>query len=479
MATKVYVTDGTKTETILATGMKGIDPWDESRPGVWSPDPPDLHKQAQSARLVPSVFAGVSARMQAMADLPFCIYSVKGDKELDNSDHYKNVIKIMPNPYKFLSLTEGALVLAGQSYWYKGKGQRSGSVKELKYWRPDSVKMDTHAAASGEIVFERTGSNKKFPAEEVLYSWGLDPMVELGAPGVYPFASAMTAATANGAISQWVADYMQRGAIKAMMLMVEGMPPPAEVERMESWFNRFMRGIRLQWKVFNAAGVKPTIIGDGLEALRDLSITADLRYEVHQALGTRHLLEDENYATAKARERQFYQMVIVPDARLIQTDLNEQILHPMGFHLEFEPERLESFQEDEAEQVQAFSALLEVLMRGLPFNAAFRIAAEKLDYQFSDEQMAEIDKAKREEPETLDGEPEETQEQTRALVELDKWKAKSDKAGKITAWHAKELSPDMVKAITEGAMTWEQARLQLTGRDAAIIALAKAIEGAL
>ena len=482
MATKVYMTDGNKTVNILTAHMKGLDVWDETTPGVWTPDPTDLQKQAKSARLVPSVFAGVSARMQAMADLPFCIYG-KGDKVIDNSDLYKNAVGFLPNPYRVFSLTEGALVLTGRAYWYKGKGQRTGAVKELKYWRPDSVQIDTHAASKGEVVLIRAGADKKYPGDEVLYIWGDDPMVEFGTPIVYPFASAMTAATANGAISQWVADYMQRGAIKAMMLMVEGMPPKSEVEKMETWFNRFMRGLRgLQWKVFNAAGVKPTIIGDGLEALRDLSITADLRYEIHQALGTRHLLEDENYATARARERQFYQMTIMPDARKIQSEINAQILEPMGYHLEFAPERLESFQEDEAGQVAAFGQLLEVLMRGLPFETAFKIAAEKLDYQFSDEQMAMIaavkpDEKEIEQPETEQPEP----IYVRALVELDKWKAKSDKAGKVITWHAVNLSGEMVKAIIDGALTFEQAREQLVRPvdSEAIRELASAIERAI
>ncbi len=170
--------------------------------------------------------------------------------------------------------------------------------------------------------------------------------------------------------------------------MVDGAPPPGEAERIEKWFNRFMTGARgLMWRVFNGEGVKPVIVGDGLEALKDLSINKELRYEIHQALGTRHLLEDENLATAVARERQFYTVTIVPDARLIQTSLNEQILHPLGYHIEFEPERLEIFQVNEGEQAKAFGELLGIFKEGMSFEAAFQLAAEKLDYQFTDEQL--------------------------------------------------------------------------------------------
>ena len=87
----------------------------DETPGVWSPDVADASKAARSNRLVPSVFAGVNTRMQAMADLPFTIYSVKGDKELDNSDNYKNVVGFLPYPSMTFALTEGALVTAGRA----------------------------------------------------------------------------------------------------------------------------------------------------------------------------------------------------------------------------------------------------------------------------------------------------------------------------------------------------------------------------
>jgi hypothetical protein len=275
-----------------------------------------------------------------------------------------------------------------------------------------------------------------------------------------------------------------------MMLMVDGMPPPAEVERMESWFNRFMRGTKnLAWKIFNSAGVKPTIVGDGLEALRDLSITEDLRKEINIAMGTQYIFDAQAYATSqKALERQFYQLTIVPDARIIQNDLNEQILHAMGYHLEFEPERLESFQEDEAGKVASFGSLLDVLMKGLSFDVAFKIAAEKLDYQFSDEQMAMIEADLKEgEKEHTPPEPKEQPEpvqvdgqvNAKALVELDQWEAKSLKAGKVVTWHTAVLSDDMVKAIADGAITFDQARDALRVKPSdSLLVLAAAIEKA-
>jgi hypothetical protein len=248
------------------------------------------------------------------------------------------------------------------------------------------------------------------------------------------------------------------------------MPPAGEVEKMETWFNRLMSGTRsIVWKVFNAAGVKPVVVGDGLDSVKDLSMSKDLRYEIHQALGTRHLLEDENLATANARERQFYTITIMPDARVIQYAFNEQVLHAMGHHLEFEPQRLEIFQEDEGLQAQSFGYLFNLFREVMSIEAAFELAAQKLDYQFTEDQQALIlkgiaDKQSQKPIEVIPPAIDETipPEVVKSLVELDKWQDKVNKAGKMVTWHAVDLSPDMVKSIREGTLTFEQARAAIT-----------------
>jgi phage portal protein BeeE len=492
---KIIMTDGTRHETIYKQ-VKTLNAMTDETPGVWSPDVVDAKNAAKSNRLVPSVFSGVNTRMQAMADLPFTIYSVKGDKELDNSDNYKNVVGFLPYPSMTFALTEGALVTAGRAYWYKGRGAQTGQVKELKYWMPSSVQLDKEKAKKGEINFRRQGVQTLFPAKDVLYTWGLDSDVELGPPTIWPLESAIIAAEANGQITKWVADYMRRGAVKAMLLMVDGMPPAGEVDRIEGWFNRFMGGVRgLTWRVFNGAAIKPTIVGDGLEALRDMTVSKELRYEIHTALGTRHLLEDENYATADARERQFVTQTVVPDARLIQYNWNEQVLHPIDYHLEFEPQRLELFQKDEAEQSKTFGELFNIFREVLPVDIAFQLTSEKLDYQFTEEQQAMIarglaeKKAKAEEvakQEEVKPEPEAEPvppEVVKALTELDKFEKKVNAAGKMVTWHAVSLSADMVKAISSGELSFEDARAQIAEPrvkdDSAIKALADSINRAV
>jgi hypothetical protein len=482
MTNKIIMTDGSQHVELYK--VKGINPYTDETPGVWSPDA-STKTQAKSLRLVPSVFAGIAARMQAMADLPFTIYSVKDDEPLDDSDNYKNVVGFLPNPIRFAGLTEASLVSTGRAYWFKGTGARTGKVKELKYWIPGSVTLDNDNAKKGVIKFRRDGVAELYDGTQVLYNWLDDESVELGPPTVWPLESAMIAAEAGGAITTWVRDYMRRGAIKAMLLAVDGMPPPSEVDKIETWWNRFMTGARgMVWKVFNAANVKPTIVGDGLEALKDLSVKKDLRYEIHEALGTRHLLEDENYATAQARERQFYTQTIMPDARLIQNNLNEQILHAMGYHWQYEPERLEIFQADEAERATSLSQLFGVFEKALGAPQALTLSMGILGYEVTKDQekvIAEGIAQKEKEQEELAKQMEQQQNTNpkqpgkqppappnKSLIELDRWEKKVEKAGKMVTWHAVDLPVDMVKAITDGTLSFADARNRITTVPAAI-----------
>lgn len=470
---KIIMTDGTRHETIFK--VKSINPWADDMPGVWSPDPTDAAKQAKSTRLVPSVFAGIAARVQAMADLPFTIYTVNGDTPKDDSDNYKNVLGFLPHPTRFFGLTEASLVTNGRAYWFKAAGSTTGKVKELQYWMPTSVTLDAESLKKRIIKFKRQGVNDLFNAEQVQYFWLDDESVELGPPTIWPLLSACLAAEASGAISKWVRDYMLRGAIKAMLLAVDGVPPPGEIERMETWWNKFMTGVRaLQWKVFNMQNVKPTIVGDGLEALKDLSVKKDLRYEIHEALGTRHLLEDENYATAQARERQFYTQAVVPDARLIQHHFNDQTLHALGYHLEFEPERLEIFQTDEAERSKSLADLFGVFSQSLGAPQALTLAMDILGYDVSKDQQRMIDEglAQKEKDKQVAAEAQAEQSaalaqqqsnqppMNKALVELDRWQRKVEKAGKMVTWHAVDIPADLAKAITEG-LSFDEARARL------------------
>ena len=284
----------------LTDGVKSINVWDVDDPTGWTPIGGDSNKALPSV-LVPPYYAAKQARMKALADMPFSIYTLdpkdknpkdgKSGDEVDNSDDYKNIVGFLPNPRDFFQLTEASLIDSGCAYWYKMLN-RSGYNKDMQYFVPSSIEPK-YKVDDGELdYFERRSNTQiiKLKPEQVLYMWLPDPLVENGPPKSYPFTSAFLSASALEKINSFVQDYMGRGAIKAMMLAAKGMPNEQEATRLETWFNKFMTGVRnLRWKIYNAEAISPTIVGEGLEAFKGLSIIDDLTRQIHTALGTRHL----------------------------------------------------------------------------------------------------------------------------------------------------------------------------------------------
>ena len=496
MAHRLILTDGTRNARMNikdASTSFGIDPWQDETPGVWVPDKSAI-QLAKDTRLVPSMYSGIYARSQAMADLPFSIYSLdNANKQLADSAEWDDPTGFLTNPSQTFWQTEASLCTYGQCYFFRVQGTITGHDKGLKYWMPDTVtpKFDK---VQGLVNFHRNIDNKDYSPDQVFQLWLPDPSVEIGPPVVYPFASAMKAGEANGAITGWVAEYMKRGAIKAMLLAVDGLPNDSERQRIETWFNRFMAGARgLGWKLFNASSVKPTVVGDGLDALKGLTVNTDLRYDIHTALGTRHLLEDENFATANARERQFINYTIMPDARFIQHRWNETLLNPMRMRLEFEPERLQSFENLKAERAAAWANAFDVLVQTISPDAAMELSMDMLGFDLTEEQKVIFlkgldDKGKQKaadqaaalaqaqaqpkpdviadplvKPGPTGGESITSGigEKSHAIVELDKWEAKVTKAGKMITWHAVDLPEEIYQAVKSETMTFEQARDKL------------------
>lgn len=440
----------------LTNGLKAIDPWDvDANPEAWV----GLNTFKGSVlALVPAVQSAWQARCKAISDLPFTIY--KGEQEIDNSDGYKNVAGFMPNPRYFLWMTEAALVGYGQAYWFK-QANVYKYVKGAQYLLPSSIKCNWNER--GIQGFERNTGKKTehYEPKDILYFWTPDPAVEFGPPTVWPLRAADISANALERINVFVKEYMERGAVKAMLLAAKTMPTKEEAERVENWFNKFMRGVNnLRWKVFNAEAITPTIVGEGLEAFKGITIIDDLTRQIHTAMGTRHMLEDENYATADVRQREFYTNTIVPEARIIGDALNNQILGPLGYRIEFNPERLEVFADDESDNMAAFGTLSSSLTNSSP--EVIELSLSLAGVVLTDEQQKmlnamkaqkeankqkleeQLNKPKNEPPAPIDEQPEDDKMQQ----DMAKWMRKA----------AKHIGKD-VQFLSDAIAECEQARI--------------------
>jgi len=377
--------------------VKTINPFDlDGRPEAWETIGETPDEKETSPRLVSTVYAALDMRAKALGALPFTVYSYRGDKVLDDSDEYKNKVGFMPLPYVTLSLAELSLATTGSAYFFKAINQ-AGITKKMRYWLASSVKPEFKGTDVVRFLRKADGKEIPFKPEEVYYTWLPDDLVEDGPPSLYPLKAALTAANALQYITLFVRDYMQRGAVKAMILALDGNPPPQEKERIESWFNTFMRGARnMTWRAFNMSKVTPTIIGEGVDALGDMTIRNEMKKDILEAFGIPASLFASDYSSREGNariedERHFYNNVVVPDARLLQYNMNEQVLHDMDMHIEFEPERLDLFQRDESPKITNIQTLIDIVLKGAT-PEALTAAIEISGLTVTEEQLAALTK---------------------------------------------------------------------------------------
>jgi hypothetical protein len=230
--------------------------------------------------------------------------------------------------------------------------------------------------------------DKTFTPKDIIYFWMLDPTVEIGPAQTFPAGVASHACGVLYNVDEFAQAFFSRGAIKSMILTVQGNPPSGEREKLETWWNRTVAGIRNAWgaKVINADNVKPVVIGEGMKELENVTLTQEKKEDVATAFDIPFSIlfsNAANYATAVQDKRSWYDDSIVPECEMIAEAMNEQIFAPLKLHFEFLPETLDIMQEDESQRAAALAQLVPSMV-----DPMFEIAAEVLGYELTDEQWA-------------------------------------------------------------------------------------------
>ncbi len=87
-----------------------------------------------------------------------------------------------------------------------------------------------------------------------------------------------------------------------------------------------------------------------------------------------------NFATAQADRLNFYEMTVIPESRLITDVINQQLLKPLGYNLQFKPQEMSVFQENETERSQS---LVDLRNAGLPLETALVILGYEIPEELS------------------------------------------------------------------------------------------------
>ena len=360
----------------------------ENVPEAWTPLTGQESDEVRQT--VAWILRAEKLRISAVANMPFTIY--RGKREVTTSQDYEDKLGFMPNPRRFITLVESALINYGRCYFWKGVN-RAGITKELKYFVPSSIEPEIDAKRGlTEFVRRIASTEYKYKPEEILYFWPADGAVEIGPPTVWPYQSAKAAAKMLDAVNDFTGKFIERGLVKATLLGVPRSTQQSERDRVEEWFNRFIGGIKNAFRVktINADDVQVNVIGEGLEGLAETTLTREAKEDIAAAYGIPFAIffsDAANYATAQQDWRQWYDTSIIPECEFIASVINEQLLAPMGYTLEFQPETLDFYQEDEASRSMSLSNLTNA---GVPLLTAMEI----LGFELTDEQRAAIEAEK-------------------------------------------------------------------------------------
>jgi len=304
-------------------------------------------------KAVPFLYRCVDIRAQALSRLPRDI--MRGDEPVEEKDE-----PLVKGFNRLLYQIETAITLYGYAYLFRERN-RVRSLG-LRWLAPHSVKprYDIETGLSG---FDRgiQGKQQKLEVEDVLYFWQPPIDTEIG-PGPAPVLSALFAAGVLESTTKFSKQFFDRGAVFPMLLTVEGNPIKEEMEKLETWWKRLLRGAQSAWEtVAVRSTVKPQILSSPIGEMAMTDLTAIQRENIATALGVPHsmvLSNAANFAVSQQDYFNFYDQTIVPEADRIAEVFNEQLFEPAGLRLVFQPKRLEIYQQANLQSADTVTTLV-------------------------------------------------------------------------------------------------------------------------
>lgn len=418
---------------------------------------PDLRKYY---RKVAWLNRGVALRKWAVSSMPFTIY--RGDAVIDTSDDFTNKLGFTKGLRWLFGVIEQSLTLAGPAYVFiEGNAMKPTSMRHLMV----SSITPEFSKVNGELMYfnrDVRGKNMRLETDEVVWFWPPDDAVEIGPPTSWPALAALQAAGVLYAVDGFATAFFDRGAIKVTLLTTKGNVVEAERKRIKSWWDRIASKM---WsaEVVNADQLEVVPVGEGLESLANNDLTNEKREDIATALGVPHSLlfsNASNFATSQQDKLNWYEDTIIPDCEFIRDVFNERVFEPMNYRLEFEPQRMALYQEDEEQRAQAYGTYIQAGMRpsiagemlglALPEGIEFVALDEKYDMGLEmAEQLQEQPIQPREEREDDD---EDEDEEDNVRIDLGKWERKALKLIKRGLDPACNFESDHIPPVMLGAI---------------------------
>jgi len=287
------------------------------------------------------IYRAVKMRCDAISSVPAHIY--KGETEVD-----------WPFPCEMRDLiwkVEADLLGAGIATVLKLRNK----VRILDLQRLNPFTVAVHYDAAYGLTFSQAG--KVWPESDIIYIKEFSYSDDMTSGNSTVQACLNDAALMNFQ-TRFASRFFENGAMPIILISADGTLVEDETKRIQNFFSKLASGVGNAWRVLaTRTKLTPEVVSQDLDKMTMPELYQQATSNIANAFGipVTMFMGDDNYASADSHRMTFWQDVIRPRARLIESALNRQLFKPLGMELEFSFDEMDIFQTDEVERASAFA----------------------------------------------------------------------------------------------------------------------------
>ena len=299
---------------------------------------------AEAYSQVPLIYRAVKMRCDALSSVPVHIY--KNDNEVD-----------WPFPCDMRDLIwrmEADLLGAGVSTVLKLRNR----VRVLDLQRLNPFTVTIHYDNANGLTFSQAG--KVWPESDMVYvkEFSYSDDVTSGASTVQ---ACLNDAGLMNYQTRFASRFFENGAMPIILISADGTLVEDETKRIQNFFSKLASGVGNAWRVLaTRTKLTPEVVSQDLDKMTMPELYQQATSNIANAFGipVTMFMGDDNYASADSHRMGFWQDVIRPRAKLIESALNRQLFKSLGMELEFSFDEMDIFQTDEVERASAFATYI-------------------------------------------------------------------------------------------------------------------------
>lgn len=296
---------------------------------------------AEAYAKVPLIYRAVKMRCDALSSVPVHLY--KGETEVD-----------WPFPCDMRDLIwrmEADLLGAGVATVLKLRNR----VRVLDLQRLNPFTVAIHYDNANGLTFSQAG--KVWPESDMVYvkEFSYSDDVTSGASTVQ---ACLNDAGLMNYQTRFASRFFENGAMPIILISADGTLVEDETKRIQNFFSKLASGVGNAWRVLaTRTKLTPAVVSQDLDKMTMPELYAQATSNIANAFGipVTMFMGDDNYASADSHRMGFWQDVIRPRAKLIESAFNRQVFKPLGMELEFSFDEMDIFQTDEVERASAFA----------------------------------------------------------------------------------------------------------------------------